>query len=173
MAAEMDIPAWLRVNRRPRQFPRSSIGQVGVMRDGVPDSSATEISKGMVSIYKDVMGRGPTRARTTIANDMVVTVLEDSLTKGERTLTAKDQADAVRELRRRVQSAMSSEITKLVEMTLHREVICFLSDHSPDPDYAVEVLLLAPRSGDQEAVIDDASSISEPLAAIEAAGLSE
>lgn len=131
--------------------------------NGKSHSPATQISKGMVLIYKDVMGRGPTKARTTIANDMVVTVLEDSLTKGERTLAAIDQADAVRELRRSVQSAMSSEITKLVEMTLHREVLCFLSDHSPDPDYAVEVLLLAPRPAGQEALDDDSSSISEPL----------
>ena len=63
---------------------------------------------------------------------------------------------------------MSSEITKLVEMTLHREVLCFLSDHSPDPDYAVEVLLLAPRPGDQEAIVDDSSSISEPTVDVDA-----
>jgi hypothetical protein len=48
-----------------------------------------------------------------------------------------------------MQGAMSEEIKKLVETTLHREVVCFLSDHSPDPDYAVEVLLLAPHTGDQ------------------------
>ena len=113
-------------------------------------SSAAEISNGMVSIYKSVMGRGPTKAHTTIANDMVVTVLEDSLTKGERTLAAQDRAETVRELRRNLQDAMSSEMTKLVETTLHREVVCFLSDHSPDPDYAVEVLLLAPGPNGQE-----------------------
>ena len=105
----------------------------------------------MVAIYKSVMGRGPTRARTTIANDMVVTVLENSLTKAERTLAAQDREEAVRELRRSLQGAMSSEIKKLVETTLHREVICFMSDHSPDPDYAVEVLLLAPRPNDGDA----------------------
>jgi uncharacterized protein YbcI len=131
--------------------------------DGKTYSPATQISKGMVSIYKDVMGRGPTRVRTTIANDMVVTVLEDSLTKGERSLAAQDQADAVRELRRNVQSVMSSEITKLVEVTLHREVLCFLSDHSPDPDYAVEVLLLASPLGGQATESDDSRSIHDPL----------
>jgi uncharacterized protein YbcI len=112
----------------------------------------------MVSIYKNVMGRGPTKARTTIADDMVVTVLEDSLTKGERTLAAQDQAETVRELRRSLQAAMSSEMTKLVETTLHREVICFLSDHSPDPDYAIEVLLLAPQHGGEEAEVEDSTS---------------
>jgi uncharacterized protein YbcI len=121
-------------------------------------SSASEISSGMVSIYKSVMGRGPTKARTTIANDMVVTVLENSLTKGERTLAEQDRAEAVRELRRSLQAVMSSEMKKLVEMTLHREVLCFLSDHSPDPDYAVEVLLLAPRPEGADARIEDSSA---------------
>jgi uncharacterized protein YbcI len=125
-------------------------------------SSEAEISRGMVSIYKDVMGRGPTKARTTIADNIVVTVLEDSLTKGERTLAAQDREEAVRELRRTLQSAMSSEITKLVETTLHREVVCFLSDHSPDPDYAVEVLLLAPRPDGQETTSE--GSTNGPLA---------
>ncbi len=124
-------------------------------------SSEVEISRGMVSIYKDVMGRGPTKARTTIANDMVVTVLEDSLTKGERTLAARDREEAVRELRRGLQDAMRSEITKLVETILHREVVCFLSDHSPDPDYAIEVLLLAPRSDGQEPELEDLESTSD------------
>lgn len=124
-------------------------------------STAAEISRGMVAIYKDVLGRGPTRARTTIANDMVVTVLEDSLTKGERTLAAQDRVEAVRELRRTLQEAMSSEITKLVETTLHREVLCFLSDHSPNPDYAIEVLLLAPRSDGQEPVVEDLDATSD------------
>jgi len=121
-------------------------------------SSASEISSGMVSIYKSVMGRGPTKARTTIANDMVVTVLENSLTKGERTLAAQDRDEAVRELRRSLQDVMSSEMKKLVEMTLHRKVLCFLSDHSPDPDYAVEVLLLAPRAEGPDTGIEASSA---------------
>ena len=33
----------------------------------------------------------------------------------------------------------------LVEKTLNREVVCMLSDHSPNPDYAVELLILAPN----------------------------
>jgi uncharacterized protein YbcI len=103
------------------------------------------ISAGMVHIYKEMLGRGPTKARTLISSDMVVTVLADSLTKAEATLTAREQGERVRELRRTLQVAMNDEMTRLVETTLQREVICLLSDHSPDPDYAVEVLLLAPN----------------------------
>ena len=108
-------------------------------------SDAQTISAGMVRIYKEMLGRGPTRTRTHISGDMVVTVLADSLTRAEATLTESQNGDRVRELRRTLQEAMNDEMTKLVEETLHRKVICLLSDHSPDPDYAVEVLLLAPE----------------------------
>jgi uncharacterized protein YbcI len=110
-------------------------------------TEAQVISTGMVHIYKEMVGKGPTTAWTEISDNIVVTVLADSLTKGEKTLTAAEHAEKVRQLRRTLQSAMSERMTKLIEETLQREVICLLSDHSPDPDYAVEVLLLAPKDG--------------------------
>jgi uncharacterized protein YbcI len=111
-----------------------------------PKSDEQVISAGMVRIYKEMIGRGPTKARTEISDGMVITILADSLTKGELTLSATEHAEKVRELRRTLQSAMREEMTKLVEETLRRKVICLLSDHSPDPDYAVEVLLLEPKA---------------------------
>ena len=109
-----------------------------------PRSDSQVISAGMVKIYKDMLGRGPTKVRTSIQDDMVVTVLAESLTKAEETLNGVDHAEAVRDIRRTLQDAMAGGMKSLVEVTLNREVICVLSDHSPDPDYAVEVLLLAP-----------------------------
>jgi uncharacterized protein YbcI len=110
-------------------------------------SDAQVISAGMVRLYKEMLGRGPTKAWTEISDGMVVTVLADSLTKAEQTLAESEQADRVRELRRTLQAAMYDEMAKLIEETLRRKAICVLSDHSPDPDYAVEVVLLAPRDG--------------------------
>ena len=103
-----------------------------------------EISAGMVRLYKEQLGRGPTKTRTWVHDNMVVTVLADSLTKAEETLATADNPEAVRELRRTLQGAMMAEMTKLIETTMHREVLCVLSDHSPGPDYAVEVILLKP-----------------------------
>ena len=108
-------------------------------------AAAQEISRGMISLYKQRLGRGPTKAWTTIQGELLVTVLEGSLTAAERTLAAKEQAELVRDVRRTLQAVMCEDITKLVEVTLQRQVICFLSDHSPDPDYAIEVVLLAPQ----------------------------
>ncbi len=107
-------------------------------------SPSREISRGVVAIYKDHLGRGPTSARTKIADDMVITVLEDSLTKAERKLQESNKETMVRQIRREFQDAMRNEIKALVEKTLDREVFCMLSDHSPNPDYAVELLILAP-----------------------------
>ena len=108
-------------------------------------SEARAISRGMVAIYKDYVGRGPTDARTSIRDDAVVTVMRDGMTKAEQTLVENQGGATVRDIRRKFQEAMSDEVTKLVEATLQREVVCLLSDHSPSPDYAVEVVILAPE----------------------------
>ncbi len=105
-------------------------------------SPQREISRGVVAIYKDHLGRGPTKARTTITDDVVITVLEDSLTKAERKLQESNRETMVRQIRRAYQDAMRSDIKALVEGTLNREAVCMLSDHSPNPDYAVELVIL-------------------------------
>ena len=107
--------------------------------------AAQDISSGMVSIYKHYLGRGPTKARTSIRDDMVVTVLSDSLTPAEKSLSAADRGSDVREIRRTFQEMMAPDMRKLGEETLQREVISVLSDHDPEKDLAVEVLLLAPQ----------------------------
>jgi uncharacterized protein YbcI len=101
-----------------------------------------ELARGTVAIYKDYLGRGPTRAVARIDEDMVVILLQDSLTKAEVALREAERGQLVRRIRQEFQDAMRDELKALVERTLDREVICFMSDHSPSPDYAVEVLIL-------------------------------
>jgi len=74
--------------------------------------------------------------------------LEDSLTKAEKKLRDKERAGTVRSIRREFQDAMEEDMTALVERVTGREVVCFLSDHSPSPDYAAEILILVPRATD-------------------------
>jgi uncharacterized protein YbcI len=77
---------------------------------------------------------------------MVVTILSDSLTKAEQKLTETERVNTVRSIRREFQDAMRDDLIALVEEKTGRSAICLLSDHSPDPDYAVEVVLLAPEA---------------------------
>ena len=114
----------------------------------MPDlsSSATaeaQISRGMVRIYKDFLGRGPTSATTTVADNIVTTVCRDSLTKAETSLVASDDAETVRAIRRKFQVAMGEDMRALVGETLGRETISFLSDHDVTSDISVEIVVLA------------------------------
>jgi uncharacterized protein YbcI len=105
---------------------------------------AAEISTAVVRRLSEYTGRGPTKARTTMGQDSVFVVLEDTLTKGERTLAQSGEGEAVRELRKKWQIAMRDELVSDIERLTGRSVVAFMSDNHVDPDMAVEVFCLAP-----------------------------
>ena len=90
-------------------------------------------------------GRGPTKAKTTLGENGVFVVLQDTLTTGERSLAAAGEGAAVLDLRRRWQRVMQDEISGEVERLTGRRVIGFMSDNHIDPDLAVEVFVLEPE----------------------------
>lgn len=115
------------------------------MNDATPrgDQAAT-ISRGMVKLMRRVSGRGPERARTTIGRDHVLVMLRETLTEGERNLIAANRRDEVEALRSAYQELLRDEATKLIEETLYRSVIGFMSANHFDPDLAAEVFILEP-----------------------------
>ena len=104
-------------------------------------TNSKAISRGMVAIYKEYFGRGPTQSQTTISDSHVVVILSDALTVVEQRLAAEGNHETVRGLRRKVQASMSSDMTELVEGITGREVQCLLSDHDVPTDTAAEVLV--------------------------------
>jgi uncharacterized protein YbcI len=106
-------------------------------------SAEREISRGIVAIYKEYLGRGPTSARTEITDHTAITTLSDALTKAERSLIDKGESTTVREMRRKFQQAMRRDITALVERVTGRTTESFLSDHDTENDVAVEVVVFA------------------------------
>lgn len=105
--------------------------------------AAAEISNRVVQITREFLGRGPTRARTTIAGDLVVVVLQDTLLKAERSLVAEGRSETVIDSRRTYQAALREDYVEVVEDVLDRKVLAFMSDHHIDPDIAVEIFVLA------------------------------
>ena len=105
---------------------------------------AAAISNTVVRALARTTGRGPTRARTTIGDNGVFVVLQDSLTRGERTLADAGQSEAVLDLRRRWQGVMRVDVSREIEELTGRKVIGFMSDNHIDPDLAVEVFVLEP-----------------------------
>ncbi len=105
---------------------------------------AAAISDTVVRALARTTGRGPTKAKTTLGDNGVFVVLQDSMTRGEQTLADAGQGAAVLDLRRRWQRVMQEEISREVEELMGRKVIGFMSDNHIDPDLAVEVFVLEP-----------------------------
>ncbi len=107
-------------------------------------SKAAAIANHVVRTMSEYTGRGPTKGRTYINDDVVTVVLKDTLTKGERSLVGDELHEVVLTMRRAYQGTMRHDLINGIEQILGRKVVAFLSDSHIDPDVAVEVFLLAP-----------------------------
>ena len=108
-----------------------------------PPSAA--IANLLVGIFSEYTGRGPTRARAYINNDLVTVVLKENLTKAEHTLVDQGHDDEIMRLRLAFQQTMRDDMVHSVEKVLDRKVLAFLSANHLEPDIAVETFLLVPR----------------------------
>jgi uncharacterized protein YbcI len=113
-------------------------------------SPAVAIANAIVQIHKEGYGKGATRARTHVLEDMIVVQLEDVLTRAEQTLVAGGHADQVRATRQIVQQSQRAQFVTAVEEISGRDVEVFMSQLHFDPDIAVEIFLLEPRAEDAE-----------------------
>src|SRR3954470_7887579 len=105
---------------------------------------AAAISNTVVRALSRTTGRGPTRAKTTLGDNGVFVVLQDTLTVGEQNLTDAGYGATVLDVRRRWQAVMREEVSREIEELTGRKVIGFMSDNHIDPDLAVEVFVLEP-----------------------------
>ena len=124
------------------------------MSSGVRDQDgplAAAISTTVVRALARATGRGPTKARTTLGENGVFVVLEDTLTRGEQTLNDAGYTQDVLDLRRRWQRVMEKDLSREIEVLTGRTVVGFMSDNHIDPDLAVEVFVLAPQTDASEA----------------------
>jgi uncharacterized protein YbcI len=102
------------------------------------------ISTSTVQLLHEYTGRGPTKAKTLINEDVVTVLLADTLTQGERRLVETGRSDRVLQLRHDYQLIMRDDLVGIVERQLDRKVIAFMSQNHIDPDLAVEVFVLEP-----------------------------
>jgi uncharacterized protein YbcI len=107
---------------------------------------ASAISGAVVQLMREYTGRGPTRARTYINEDLITVVLQDTLTMGERSLVRDGEVELVLASRKAFQRTMSREMTAAVEKHSGRSVLAFLSENHIDPDIAIESFVLTPKS---------------------------
>jgi uncharacterized protein YbcI len=104
-----------------------------------------ELTNAMVRLYKELFGRGPTKARTNYAgSDTLVATIENSLTAAERNMVGMGEDQRVREIRMFFQHASESEFSGTVEEITGRKVWAFVSGMDTAKDVATEVFYLEP-----------------------------
>jgi uncharacterized protein YbcI len=108
----------------------------------------TALSNAVVQIVREYTGRGPTQARASIRDNLVVVLMQETMLKAEHSLVNNDKAGLVVEMRRSFQQTMRADLSAAVERLTEREVIAFMSDSHLEPDYSVEVFVLAPEASD-------------------------
>jgi uncharacterized protein YbcI len=102
----------------------------------------------MVRIYKEIFGRGPTRARADWAgHDAVLCTLEDTLTRAERKMAEVGDHQRLQETRMFFQHVCKDDFRESVERITGRKVKAFVSGIDTVTDVASEVFYLE-RSSD-------------------------
>jgi uncharacterized protein YbcI len=103
-----------------------------------------KISTGLVQLHSRYYGKGPTKAKTHLVNDTVISILQGGFTTVERTLIDQGNVDTVYEMRRSFQTVMEEQFTEVVEGATGRKVIAYMSQIHHNPDLAVEIFVLEP-----------------------------
>jgi uncharacterized protein YbcI len=101
-----------------------------------------ELSNAIVRIHKEFYGKGPTKARSHLSQDLLVVVLEGGYTHSEQTLLAAGHAREVTQARLAMQETAEGVLREAVEAILRRPVRSFMSANDPHADAQVEVFLL-------------------------------
>lgn len=135
-----DLPGALVPLVADREAARSAGG-----RRAAPDPTAvaeSEIADAVSRLYKEHLGRGPTRARTTLAHDVVVCVVEGIALPLERTLVERGAAEIADRARGAAQQQLSTRMAAAVEAVTGRGVRSHVSGTSIEDGAATEVFLL-------------------------------
>ena len=121
-----------------------------VSQDGVHGELLAEISRSVVRLHKELYGKGPTRARSYAAGDILVCVLAGGFTRAEITLLAAGKAEIVRRQREELQEIARTRFTSTIESITGRPVLAWLSSTDEQAQVSAEVFVLEPREVDAE-----------------------
>lgn len=108
-----------------------------------PGGVRAAISNGVVALFKEFYGKGPTAAKTYINDDWVFVVMEEGLTRNEQTLVDAGEHELVRDVRLKFQEVMTDRVCGVVEQLTGRRVETYHSQLLFDPVRTVEIFLLS------------------------------
>src|SRR3954471_24211815 len=131
---------------QPHEAPSAGF-EPSIPAEAEPSFDATgnlrlAISNALVTVKKQLYGKGPVKAKTYINDNYVFSVLEGGLTRNEETMIEAGQHRLVREYRLRFQEAVSASITTAIEEVTGRKVLAYHSQIVFEPDRAFEIFVL-------------------------------
>ncbi len=108
-------------------------------------SVRAEISREMVRLYKELFGRGPTKAKTDfVGRDIVLCTLEHSQTQAEKALVRMGEHQRLRDTRLYFQYATEERFHEVIERILGRKVRAFISGMDTGKDVSAELFYMEP-----------------------------
>jgi uncharacterized protein YbcI len=120
---------------------------------GLPDApdahargtALANVSRRIVMLHKEFYGKGPTRTRTYLQDDIVVVLMRGGFTRVEETLIREGRPEAVTRQRGEFQAVMNDRFIEVIEQELGRNVAAFMSTNHHDPDLQAELFVLEPE----------------------------
>ena len=107
-----------------------------------------EVSNAIVGVLAECYGRGPTKAKSYLVDDYLITVLEDFLTTVEHTLCENGHESLVREVRLTFQEAVASRFIDAVTKVMQRRVMTYHSQVTFHPPRGFEIFVLEPADNE-------------------------
>jgi uncharacterized protein YbcI len=117
-----------------------------------------DVTNAVVRLHRHHYGKGPTRSKSYLLDDVLICVMEDVLTAVERTLVESGRLALVRYTRLAFADAMGDRFAEEVERIVGRSVLGFTSQVLVTQDAAIEMFLL-------EAAQPDAGGVSSRTSA--------
>ncbi|MDX6671302.1 MAG: hypothetical protein QOI91_1665 [Solirubrobacteraceae bacterium] len=112
--------------------------------DDSPSSGALNaaLARAAVRVYRDYVGRGPTKAQAFFRGNVVVVLMHDVMTTAERSLATGGRSEVVLDMRRQLGRALRPDLVAAVERLTGCRVTASMGASHVDPDLAAEVFVL-------------------------------
>ena len=121
----------------PKNVPATESQPVQISAD-----APRSISRSLVSLLKQHLGRGPVKAKTYIHEDSVLVLMYEGHTVSEETLSDVGQAEAVASQRVKASEAIHEQMTAVIEAEMGRKVIGFMTSSQQEPSLLSFVFVL-------------------------------
>ena len=104
-------------------------------------SLLSRISTEMVRAQKEFFGKGPTKAKSYMLDDMLIIVMRGGMTTAEKTMLDFGNEDQVRQFRQLFENEMTDRLTEKMEELTGRKILSYQSQVMFDPDVVVEMFV--------------------------------